>query len=66
MWLAKSTLDYNDSCEVMKRWVDHLCSTQVNQKVNNSSTIKVLKIGTHKIITVIVLKLDSLVLHCSE
>ena len=33
VWLAKSTLDYNDCCEVMKRWVDHLCSTHVNQKV---------------------------------
>ena len=42
VWLAKSTLDYNDCCEVMKRWVDHLCSTHVNQKV--SSTVNVLKI----------------------
>ncbi|OWF51700.1 WD repeat-containing protein 11-like isoform X2 [Mizuhopecten yessoensis] len=32
VWLAKATLGYTDCCEVLKRWVDHLCSTQVNQK----------------------------------
>lgn len=32
VWLAKSTLNYSDCAEVMKRWVDHLCSPHVNQK----------------------------------
>ncbi|XP_056005072.1 WD repeat-containing protein 11-like [Ostrea edulis] len=32
VWLAKATLADADCCEVMKRWVDHLCGTQVNQK----------------------------------
>ncbi|KAL5022239.1 hypothetical protein ScPMuIL_001394 [Solemya velum] len=32
VWLAKATLNYADCCEVMKRWVDYLCGTQVNQK----------------------------------
>lgn len=32
VWLAKATLTETDCCEVMKRWVDHLCGTQVNQK----------------------------------
>lgn len=32
VWLAKATLQYSDCCEVMKRWTDHLCSTNVNQK----------------------------------
>uniref|UniRef100_A0A8W8IK44 WDR11 TPR domain-containing protein n=1 Tax=Magallana gigas TaxID=29159 RepID=A0A8W8IK44_MAGGI len=32
VWLAKATLTEADCCEVMKRWVDHLCGTQVNQK----------------------------------
>ncbi|XP_062608661.1 WD repeat-containing protein 11-like isoform X2 [Saccostrea cucullata] len=32
VWLAKATLTSSDCCEVMKRWVDHLCGTQVNQK----------------------------------
>ncbi|XP_078310578.1 WD repeat-containing protein 11-like [Crassostrea virginica] len=32
VWLAKATLTNTDCCEVMKRWVDHLCGTQVNQK----------------------------------
>ncbi|XP_052100859.1 WD repeat-containing protein 11-like [Mytilus californianus] len=32
VWLAKSTLNYSEFAEVMKRWVDHLCSPHVNQK----------------------------------
>ncbi|KAL3863810.1 hypothetical protein ACJMK2_005541 [Sinanodonta woodiana] len=32
VWLAKSSLENTESCEVMKKWVDHLCSTNVNQK----------------------------------
>ncbi|XP_071090050.1 WD repeat-containing protein 11-like isoform X1 [Haliotis cracherodii] len=37
VWLAKvrtpcATLDNNECSEVMKRWADHLCGTQVNQK----------------------------------
>ncbi|KAL4232352.1 WD repeat-containing protein 11 [Mactra antiquata] len=32
VWLAKSTLSYTECCEVLKRWVEHLSSTQVNQK----------------------------------
>ncbi|CAG2205705.1 WDR11 [Mytilus edulis] len=32
VWLAKSTLSYSEFAEVMKRWVDHLCSPHVNQK----------------------------------
>ncbi|CAH1783668.1 unnamed protein product [Owenia fusiformis] len=31
-WLAKSSLSYTESCEVMRRWADHLASSQVNQK----------------------------------
>ncbi|XP_064630114.1 WD repeat-containing protein 11-like isoform X2 [Lineus longissimus] len=31
-WLAKATLNYHECAEVMRRWVDHLCSTSVNQK----------------------------------
>ncbi|KAK3585480.1 hypothetical protein CHS0354_003328 [Potamilus streckersoni] len=32
VWLAKSALEITESSEVMKKWVDHLCSTSVNQK----------------------------------
>ncbi|XP_076467443.1 WD repeat-containing protein 11-like [Babylonia areolata] len=32
VWLAKSTLEFGECCEVMKRWADHLCTAQVNQK----------------------------------
>ncbi|XP_074640587.1 WD repeat-containing protein 11-like isoform X2 [Tubulanus polymorphus] len=31
-WLAKAMLNYQECSEIMKRWVDHLCSPQVNQK----------------------------------
>ena len=38
----QATLTNTDCCEVMKRWVDHLCGTQVNQKVSEacSDTVK--------------------------
>ena len=42
VWLAKSTLEFNDCSEVMKRWVDHLCSTQVNQKVKQKEQGKII------------------------
>lgn len=32
LWLAKSTLDQNECLEVLRRWVDHLSSSSVNQK----------------------------------
>lgn len=32
IWLCKSTLGTAECCEVLKRWVEHLSSTQVNQK----------------------------------
>ncbi|XP_066549103.1 WD repeat-containing protein 11 [Amia ocellicauda] len=31
-WLAKVRLSFPECSEVLKRWVDHLCSPQVNQK----------------------------------
>ncbi|XP_029466396.1 WD repeat-containing protein 11 isoform X4 [Rhinatrema bivittatum] len=31
-WLAKVRLNAEECAEVLKRWVDHLCSPQVNQK----------------------------------
>ncbi|XP_078500058.1 WD repeat-containing protein 11 isoform X1 [Lissotriton helveticus] len=31
-WLAKVRLSADECAEVLKRWVDHLCSPQVNQK----------------------------------
>ncbi|XP_072335440.1 WD repeat-containing protein 11 [Scyliorhinus torazame] len=31
-WLAKVRLNTEECAEVLKRWVDHLCSSQVNQK----------------------------------
>ncbi|XP_069468053.1 WD repeat-containing protein 11 [Ambystoma mexicanum] len=31
-WLAKVRLNTDECAEVLKRWVDHLCSPQVNQK----------------------------------
>ena len=31
-WLAKSTLSEEDSSHVLKRYVDHLCSANVNLK----------------------------------
>nr|XP_033797128.1 WD repeat-containing protein 11 isoform X1 [Geotrypetes seraphini] len=31
-WLAKVRLNPEECAEVLKRWVDHLCSPQVNQK----------------------------------
>ncbi|XP_059803789.1 WD repeat-containing protein 11 isoform X2 [Hypanus sabinus] len=31
-WLAKVRLNTEECAEVLKRWVDHLCSPQVNQK----------------------------------
>ncbi|XP_069609757.1 WD repeat-containing protein 11 isoform X3 [Ranitomeya imitator] len=31
-WLAKVRLNPEESAEVMKRWVDHLCSPHINQK----------------------------------
>lgn len=33
VWLAKSTLNEKETKEVYLRWVDHLTSTSVNQKV---------------------------------
>lgn len=33
VWLAKSTLSEKDCSEVFLRWVDHLTSTGINQKV---------------------------------
>ncbi|XP_041368583.1 WD repeat-containing protein 11-like [Gigantopelta aegis] len=32
VWLAKSSLNFAECSEVIKRWADHLCSTQVNHK----------------------------------
>ena len=32
IWLAKSTLEEGDSAQVLKRYVDHLCSANVNLK----------------------------------
>merc|ERR1719259_168656 len=32
IWLAKSTLTEDDSSQVLKRYVDHLCSANVNLK----------------------------------
>ncbi|XP_077868471.1 WD repeat-containing protein 11 [Saccoglossus kowalevskii] len=32
VWLAKSTLNYVECCEVLKRWADNLCLPEVNQK----------------------------------
>ncbi|XP_077991912.1 WD repeat-containing protein 11-like isoform X2 [Glandiceps talaboti] len=32
VWLAKATLGYSECCEVLKRWADHLCQPEVNQK----------------------------------
>ena len=32
IWLAKSTLEESDSAQVLKRYVDHLCSANVNLK----------------------------------
>ncbi|XP_071948596.1 WD repeat-containing protein 11-like [Antedon mediterranea] len=32
VWLAKATLSYAECCEVLKRWVDYLCTPTVNQK----------------------------------
>lgn len=32
VWLAKSTLPQNECQEILKRWVDHLCSPAMNQK----------------------------------
>lgn len=31
-WLAKATLPPSECAEVLRRWVDHLCSPPVNQK----------------------------------
>lgn len=31
-WLAKVRLNSEECADVLKRWVDHLCSPQVNQK----------------------------------
>ncbi|KAH0623694.1 hypothetical protein JD844_006753 [Phrynosoma platyrhinos] len=31
-WLAKVRLNAEECADVMKRWVDHLCSPQINQK----------------------------------
>ena len=30
---SQSTLEFGECSEVMKRWADHLCTAQVNQKV---------------------------------
>lgn len=32
VWLAKATLSQQECLEVLKRWIDHLCSPQVNQR----------------------------------
>ncbi|ESP00415.1 hypothetical protein LOTGIDRAFT_140712, partial [Lottia gigantea] len=32
VWLAKATLDHHERSELLKRYADHLCSTQVNLK----------------------------------
>ncbi|XP_072042557.1 WD repeat-containing protein 11-like isoform X2 [Amphiura filiformis] len=32
VWLAKATLNFPECSEVMRRWVDYLCTPQVNQK----------------------------------
>ncbi|XP_050396083.2 WD repeat-containing protein 11 [Patella vulgata] len=32
VWLAKATLDHNERSELMKRYADHLCGTQINLK----------------------------------
>ncbi|WAR21719.1 WDR11-like protein [Mya arenaria] len=43
VWLAKSTLEYTECCEVMKRWVEHLSSTHVNQK--STAVLVLLSLG---------------------
>lgn len=49
VWLAKSTLDFNECSEVMKRWADHLCTTQVNQK--SKAVLVLLSLGQfHKVV----------------
>ncbi|KAK7498382.1 hypothetical protein BaRGS_00010336, partial [Batillaria attramentaria] len=49
VWLAKSTLDFNECSEVMKRWADHLCTTQVNQK--SKALLVLLSLGQfHKVV----------------
>jgi len=35
IWLAKSTLTEEDSGQVLKRYVDHLCSANVNKKLRH-------------------------------
>ncbi|XP_025096054.1 WD repeat-containing protein 11-like [Pomacea canaliculata] len=49
VWLAKSTLDFNECNEVMKRWADHLCTAQVNQK--SKALLVMLSLGQfHKVV----------------
>lgn len=43
VWLAKSTLGYTECCEVLKRWVEHLSSTHVNQK--STAVLVLLSLG---------------------
>lgn len=37
VWLAKATLSERDCSEVFTRWVDHLSSVGVNQKVSHGN-----------------------------
>ncbi|XP_053406773.1 WD repeat-containing protein 11-like [Mercenaria mercenaria] len=49
VWLSKSTLVYTECCEVLKRWVEHLSSTHVNQK--STAVLVLLSLGYfHKVI----------------
>lgn len=49
VWLAKSTLDFNECSEVMKRWADQLCTAQVNQK--SKALLVLLSLGQfHKVV----------------
>ncbi|XP_028681437.2 WD repeat-containing protein 11 [Erpetoichthys calabaricus] len=43
-WLAKVRLDFAECSEVLKRWVDHLCSPQVNQK--SKAVLVLLSLGS--------------------
>ncbi|KAK7110591.1 WD repeat-containing protein 11-like [Littorina saxatilis] len=49
VWLAKSTLEFGECSEVMKRWADHQCTAQVNQK--SKALLVLLSLGHfHKVV----------------
>ncbi|MEE6486633.1 hypothetical protein FKM82_014655 [Ascaphus truei] len=48
-WLAKVRLNPEECAEVMKRWVDHLCSQQINQKYK--AVLVLLSLGCFRRVT---------------